>query len=60
LLVYRFYFCAHSVKSLARNVLGFVGIAPVHETRVGGVDQLGVDGVTRWLAKLHKPGRDAA
>ena len=42
-LVYRFYFRAHSVRSLERNILGFVGIAPVRETLVGGVDQLGVN-----------------
>ena len=29
-LVYRWYFRAHSVKSLERNILGFVGIAPIH------------------------------
>jgi putative NADPH-quinone reductase len=59
-LVYRWYFRAHSVKSLERNILGFVGIAPVHETLVGGVDQLGADGVAAWLARLRKLGRSAA
>ncbi|MBN4658847.1 NAD(P)H-dependent oxidoreductase, partial [Escherichia coli] len=39
-LVYRWYFRAHSVRSLERNILGFVGIAPVHETLVGEVEQL--------------------
>jgi len=29
-LVYRWYFRAHSLKSLERNILGFVGIAPVN------------------------------
>ena len=59
-LVYRWYFRAHSVKSLERNVLGFVGIAPVRETLVGGVDQLGAEGVARWQDKLRKLGRAAA
>ena len=58
-LVYRFYFRAHSVKSLERNILGFVGIAPVHETLIGGVDQLGVAGVARWQDKLRQLGRQA-
>jgi len=31
-LIYRWYFRAHSVKSLERNILGFVGMAPVHAT----------------------------
>ena len=36
--VYRWYFRAHSLKSLQRNILGFVGIAPVHETLIGSVE----------------------
>ena len=39
-LVYRHYFRAHSIKSLERNILGFVGIAPVHETLIGMVEGL--------------------
>lgn len=59
-LVYRWYFRAHSVKSLERNILGFVGIAPVHETLVGLVDRLGEPGVVQWCAKLRKLGTQAA
>ena len=56
-LVYRWYFRAHSVKSLERNILGFVGIGPIHETLVGGVDGLGEAGVKRWLGKVGELGR---
>jgi putative NADPH-quinone reductase len=59
-LVYRWYFRAHSLKSLERNILGFVGIAPVHETLVGLVDRLGEKGVKQWQAKLRKLGQQAA
>lgn len=59
-LVYRFVFRAHSVKSLERNILGFVGIAPVHETLIGGVDQLGEAGVAKWRARLRDLGAQAA
>lgn len=59
-LVYRWYFRAHSVKSLERNILGFVGIAPVHETLVGSVDQLGDAGVARWEKRLRALGAQAA
>jgi len=55
-LLYRWYFRAHSVKSLERNILGFVGIAPVNETLIGLVDRLGEDGVRKWQGKLHKLG----
>lgn len=55
-LLYRWYFRAHSVKSLERNVLGFVGISPVSETLIGMVDNLGDTGVQKWGTKLHKLG----
>jgi putative NADPH-quinone reductase len=58
-LLYRWYFRAHSVKSLERNVLGFVGISPVNETLIGMVDKLGDAGVHKWQAKLHKLGAAA-
>lgn len=59
-LVYRWYFRAHSVKSLERNILGFVGIAPVHETLVGSVEQLGDGGVAKWKARMRALGAKAA
>jgi putative NADPH-quinone reductase len=59
-LVYRAYFRAHSIKSLERNILGFVGIAPVNETLIGGVDQLGAEGVAKWQNRLRALGRDAS
>lgn len=59
-VVYRWYFRAHSLKSLERNILGLLGIAPVHETLIGLVDRLGEAGVAKWLAKLRRLGREAA
>jgi putative NADPH-quinone reductase len=58
-LVYRFYFRAHSVRSLERNVLGFVGISPVNETLVGMVDSLDDKTRVRWLGKMRALGREA-
>lgn len=58
-LVYRWYFRAHSVKSLERNVLGFVGIEPIHTTLIGGVDQLGEAGAHKWQVKMRELGADA-
>lgn len=37
-LFYRWYFRAHSLKSLERNILRFCGIAPVRSTVVGMVE----------------------
>ncbi len=58
-LVYRWYFRAHCVKSLQRNILGFVGIAPVHETLIGMVDDFKPADGRRWLAKLRRLGQRA-
>lgn len=55
-LIYRWYFRAHSVKNLERNILGFVGISPVNETLIGMVDKLDDVGVKKWTDKLHKLG----
>jgi len=57
-LIYRWYFRAHSLKSLERNVLGFVGFAPIEETLVGGSDQINAKGLARWQAKMRSLGRN--
>jgi putative NADPH-quinone reductase len=59
-LVYRYYFRAHSLRSLERNVLGFVGIAPVHETLIGMVDRMQANERERWFTRLRTLGRKAA
>ncbi len=58
--VYRWFFRAHSVKSLERNILGFVGIAPIHETLIGTVEGPEPKDRARWLVKLRKLGADGA
>jgi len=58
-LVYRWYFCAHSVKALERNILGFCGVAPIHETLVGSVDALSASRRQQWLVKLGALGHAA-
>lgn len=59
-LVYRWYFRAHSLKALERNILGFVGISPIRETLVGLVESLDAKGRDTWLAKLRALGRSAS
>lgn len=58
-LVYRYYFRAHSLKSLERNVLGFVGIAPVNETLIGMVDKMDDKTRAQWFARLRALGGKA-
>jgi len=58
--IYRWYFRAHSIKSLERNILGFVGIAPVHESLVGGAGNLKQKDADKWFARMDKLGRMAS
>jgi hypothetical protein len=39
-VIYRHLYRAHSVKSLERNILGFVGLSPVCETLIGSVEAM--------------------
>jgi putative NADPH-quinone reductase len=57
--VYRWYFGAHSLKSLRRNVLSFVGIKPVRSTLIGSVEGSSTTTRQRWLAKMRALGRAA-
>ena len=58
-IIYRWYFRAHSVKSLERNLLGIVGIAPVHETLIGMAVNMKPADATKWLNKLKRLGERA-
>jgi putative NADPH-quinone reductase len=59
-LVYRWYFGAHSVRSLERNILRFVGFAPVRRSLVGLVEGIGDARRTRWLSAFSRLGRRGA
>ncbi len=50
-LFYRFYYGAHSVKSLERNILKLVGIAPVRHLLLGAVEGA-ADRREAWLEEL--------
>ena len=58
--VYRWYFRAHSVKALERNILGFSGIAPIRTTFVGSVENLGPAQRQQWLVRLDALGAAAS
>jgi putative NADPH-quinone reductase len=58
--VYRVWFRAHSIKSLRRNMLGFVGIAPVGDTLVGMAGTMDARRAARWMDRMHALGRAAA
>lgn len=57
--VYRWFFRAHSLKALERNILGFVGIAPIHETLVGSVEGMTPARAAKIFARLKRWGTTA-
>ncbi len=57
-LLYRLYFRAHSVKSLKRNILRFIGLRPVKETLIGKVGKADTTTVASLVAKLEGLGRE--
>ena len=59
-LIYRWYFGAHGLKNLKRNILGFCGFGPIRENLFGTAE--GVSDATRqaWLTKMYALGKAAA
>jgi len=55
-LWYRWFFRAHSLKSLKRNVLGFCGIGPVRMSLIGNVEGIGTARRGDWLARIQRLG----
>ena len=53
--IYRLWFQAHSVKSLKRNILQFMGFNPVRVTLIGHVER-GADYRREWLEKVERLG----
>jgi putative NADPH-quinone reductase len=57
-LIYRWYFRAHSIRSLERNILGYVGFGPVNETLIGMVGNLDPKTAKKWFTKLENLGKN--
>ncbi|WP_428309990.1 NAD(P)H-dependent oxidoreductase [Hydrocarboniphaga sp.] len=55
-LLYRFYFMAHGLKSLVRNILKFAGISPVSTTVVGMVEGRHNRVESKWLPLMRRYG----
>jgi NAD(P)H dehydrogenase (quinone) len=58
--VYRWWFGAHALKMLKRNILHFVGVHPVRSTIYGFIEGVGAERRKRWLADVEDMGRRAA
>jgi putative NADPH-quinone reductase len=59
-LFYRTFYRAHSLKSFERNILAFVGIAPVRASLVGSVEKLTAAQRRHWLARMKYLGAKAS
>ncbi|HXH03062.1 MAG TPA: NAD(P)H-dependent oxidoreductase [Candidatus Competibacteraceae bacterium] len=54
--IYRWYFRAHSLKSLKRNILGLSGIGPIKESLIGMIEASDDSKRQKWLAKMRDLG----
>jgi putative NADPH-quinone reductase len=57
--VYRYFFFAHGLRNLKRNVLNYAGVAPVRATLIGSVKALDHAGAEKWLKMIEDHGRAA-
>jgi putative NADPH-quinone reductase len=56
--IYRYFFLAHSLRSLERNILKFAGLGPIRQTIIGSVEAIGETERKAWLDRLKRLGRD--
>lgn len=59
-LVYKWFFRAHSLKALKRNILGFIGVAPIRQTVIGMAGNFDSKAVEKLERKLTRLGGSAA
>lgn len=57
--IYRFWYRSHSLRSLQRNILRFVGFRRVRASVLGGVEAVGNEKRKRWLDTMRELGRAA-
>jgi putative NADPH-quinone reductase len=57
--VYRYFFFAHSLRSLERNILKFAGLGPIRQTIIGSVEAIGDGERKAWLDRMRRLGRSA-
>lgn len=58
-MIYRWFFGAHGVRGLERNILAFTGMKPIHETLFGNVEGASEQTRNGWLAQMRELGRRA-
>ncbi len=56
-LIYRWFFGAHSLKSLERNILKLSGISPIKESLIGCVDSKDNEYRQKWIEDIYALGK---
>jgi NAD(P)H dehydrogenase (quinone) len=57
--IYRWWFGAHALKMLKRNILRFMGVGPIRSNIFGYVEGVGAEQRRTWLEKIEEMGRRA-
>lgn len=58
-MAYRWYYGAHSLKGLKRNILVFVGLNPIRHNLFGMVEKASIKRRQGWLGKMNLLGASA-
>ncbi len=58
-MIYRWFFGAHRVRGLERNILAFTGMKPIHETFFGNAEGVSEEARKGWLDQMRELGRRA-
>jgi putative NADPH-quinone reductase len=51
--IYRWFFLAHGLKNLQRNILGFSGIGPIRSTLIGSIEGMSEKQRMGWLDEMR-------
>ncbi len=56
--IYRWWYGAHGLRGLERNILSFVGLGPIRRSLFGGVGTANEEKRRLWLARMASLGRE--
>jgi putative NADPH-quinone reductase len=57
-MLYRWFYFSHALRSLKRNIFNFVGIGPVRQSLFGMVEGAGEARIQGWLKTMHRLGAE--
>ncbi len=54
--IYRWFYFAHGLKNLERNILAFCGIRPIKTILIGSIENMSESRRAKWLSKMRNFG----